>query len=302
MSAVPAIPETRTITVAELESRWQGRLSPRLAARVTELNLQYRPLTQPERDENLLRIINSILNPPVAAGAHRLDQWEKGWGENLDLLLRAGNVDAVTPLYFGKHHIVRWAGDLANPVTPNFEYLILSVLVEWALETWLADAGKIYEFGCGPGYHLLRARKLFPDKPLVGLDWTTASQNILREMVTRGLVDNLHGHRFNFFEPDESLALRPGEGIYSVAALEQIGDQHERLLDFLCRKRPSVCVHIERLFTQAQLPPELPAHVAGMGTPRPGAHPCRPPHLDGQPVHRRSLARRLVAGLNIPLP
>lgn len=245
MSAAPSIPETRTITAAELEERWQGKLSPRLAARVRELNLQYRPLTQPERDENLLRILNSLLNPPVAAGAHRLDQWEKGWGENLELLLRAGNVDAVTPLYFGKHHIVRWAGDLASPITPNFEYLILSVLVEWALETWMADASAIYEFGCGPGYHLLRARKLFPDKPLVGLDWTTASQNILREMVTRGLVSNLRGHRFNFFEPDEALDLKPGEGIYSVAALEQIGDQHERLLEFLCRKRPSVCVHIE---------------------------------------------------------
>lgn len=75
MSAAPSIPETRTITAAELEERWQGKLSPRLAARVRELNLQYRPLTQPERDENLLRILNSLLNPPVAAGAHRLDQW-----------------------------------------------------------------------------------------------------------------------------------------------------------------------------------------------------------------------------------
>lgn len=245
MSAAPSIPETRTITVAELEERWQGQLSPRLAARVRELNLQYRPLTHPERDENLLRILNSLLNPPVAAGAHRLDQWEKGWGENFELLLKAGNVDAVTPLYFGKHRVVRWGGELVHVLTPNFEYLIHTVLVDWVLETWLANVSAIYEFGCGPGYHLLRARKLFPDKPLVGLDWTTASQNILREMVTRGLVSNLRGHRFNFFEPDESLDLKPGEGIYSVAALEQIGDQHEALLEFLCRKRPSVCVHIE---------------------------------------------------------
>lgn len=245
MSATPSTPETRTITVAELEERWQGSLSPRLAVRVRELNLQYRPLTQPERDENLLRILNALLNPPVAAGAHRIDQWEKGWGENLELLLRAGNVDAVTPLYFGKHRVVRWGGELVHVLTPNFEYLIHTVLVDWVLETWLANVSAIYEFGCGPGYHLLRARKLFPDKPLVGLDWTTASQNILREMGTRGLVSNLRGHRFNFFEPDELLDLKPGEGIYSVAALEQIGDQHEALLAFLCRKRPSVCVHIE---------------------------------------------------------
>jgi hypothetical protein len=245
MSATPSTPETRTITVAELEERWQGQLSPRLAARVRELNLQYRPLTQSERDENLLRILNALLNPPVAAGPHRIEQWEKGWGENLELLLRAGNVDAVTPLYFGKHRVVRWGGELVHVLTPNFEYLIHTVLVDWVLETWLANVSAIYEFGCGPGYHLLRARKLFPDKPLVGLDWTTASQNILREMVTRGLVSNLRGLRFNFFEPDEALDLKPGEGIYSVAALEQIGDQHEALLEFLCRKRPSVCVHIE---------------------------------------------------------
>lgn len=245
MSSPVSSSEARTITVAELEERWQAKLSPRLAARVCELNLQYRPLTQPERDENLLRILNALLNPPVAAGAHRIDQWEKGWGENLELLLKAGSVDAVTPLYFGKHRVVRWGGELIHVLTPNFEYLLHTVLVDWVLETWLADVSAIYEFGCGPGYHLLRARKLFPDKPLVGLDWTTASQRILCEMVTRGLIGNLRGHRFNFFDPDETLNLKPGEGIYSVAALEQIGNQHERLLDFLCRKRPSVCVHIE---------------------------------------------------------
>ncbi len=238
-------PTPLTITAAELESRWQGKLTPRLARRVAEVNLQYHRLSQEERDAIILKIFNTIMNPPIAAGEHRLDQWESGWGENLKALEEARSLDAIIPKYFGKHQVVRWGGDFAQPISKGFEYYILSFLVEWAMETWLSDVDKIYEFGCGPGYHLLRARTLFPDKPLVGLDWTKASQEILKKVVENGLAQNIHGHRFNFFEPDQNLELNRSAGIYSVAALEQIGDRHEALIQFLLKKKPRICVHIE---------------------------------------------------------
>jgi hypothetical protein len=235
----------QSITVEELERLWGGPLTPRLAAHVQKLNLKYRRLSPKERDAGLLKILNAIHDPPVAAGQHRLQQWEHGWQENLSALEKNENPDAVVPRYFGKHALVRWQGDLAVPLTPKFEYHILTVLVEWVLETWLADVGTICEFGCGPGYHLVRAGALFPDKQLLGLDWTQASQEILKKLVETGAASHLQGRRFDFFAPDSTLELGPGTGVYSVAALEQVGENHEALIQYWLAKKPRVCVHLE---------------------------------------------------------
>ncbi len=234
-----------SITPEELARRWEGEVSDALAQRVRETDLRYQNLEQSERDQWLLRIFNAIVDPHVRAGAHRQEQWEQGWGENLDELSRSSKPEAVIPRYFGKHEVVRWGGDLVRPLTPDFEYHILSFLVQWMMETYLADAEEIFEFGCGPGYHLLRARSLFPDKPLHGADWTRASQGILQKMVESGIVQELHGHNFDFLNPNPDLPLTPQSAVYSVAALEQIGDQHEALIQFLLAKKPKICVHIE---------------------------------------------------------
>jgi len=235
---------TLTVSPEELEERW-GTVSEALAQRVRDTNLQYVRMPQEERDQWLRKIFDAIVDPHVPAGAHRLEQWEKGWGENLSELTQSSKPEAVIPHYLGKHPIVRWGGDLAKPVSENFEYLILTYLVQWMMETYLADADEIFEFGCGPGYHLLRARSLFPDKPLHGADWTRASQDILGKMVEAGIVGNLKGHNFDFTQPDPALPITSGSGIYSVAALEQIGDRHEALIQFLIEKKPKVVVHIE---------------------------------------------------------
>ena len=239
--------EVQTITAAELQQLWGGTFSPRLLRRIAELQLQYRPLSAAERDAALLRIINATFDPPVAAGSHRLEQWEQGWAENLRAFIQTQNPDAIIPRYYGKHQIVRWRGDLVYPLTPAFEYHILALLVEWTLENFLTKTETICELGCGPGYQLLRSRLVFPDKPLVGLDWTQASQQLLQQLVASGVMANLRGQRFDFFAPDEQLPLGPGWGVYSVAALEQIGDRHEALIQYLLRKRPSVCAHLEPL-------------------------------------------------------
>ena len=60
----------QSITVEELERLWGGPLTPRLAAHVQKLNLKYRRLSPKERDAGLLKILNAIHDPPVAAGQH----------------------------------------------------------------------------------------------------------------------------------------------------------------------------------------------------------------------------------------
>ncbi|MEO7157799.1 MAG: hypothetical protein ABI039_09570 [Vicinamibacterales bacterium] len=64
------------------------------------------------------------------------------------------------------------------------------------------------------------------------------------------------GRRFDFFNPDPTLALEPGSGMLTFGALEQIGPQHDRWLEFVLAQRPLICVDvagIEELYDEHDL-------------------------------------------------
>lgn len=247
MMCEPMHSSTEAVTVERLQELWGGNFSTRLQRRIAECDLRYSRLTAEERDAALLEIVNAVMDPPVAAGPQRLEQWERGWNQNLQELQRSGDAAAIVPRYYGKKAIIRWDGDVARPLSDAFERNMISLLVEWALEQFLSHVDTVCDLGCGSGHQLLRARTVFPNKALVGLDWTEASQRIIKGVVEAGLATNIRGSRFNFYEPDEALDMGPNWGIFSVAALEQIGDRHEVLVQYLLRKRPAICVHIEPL-------------------------------------------------------
>jgi hypothetical protein len=52
-------------------------------------------------------------------------------------------------------------------------------------------------------------------------------------------------HNLNFFNPDYNIDLPENTGIYTVAALEQVGENFEKFISFLMDKKPSICVHME---------------------------------------------------------
>jgi hypothetical protein len=113
------------------------------------------------------------------------------------------------------------------------------------LEKYMVPVENIFEFGCGPGYHLARARYINTNAKLLGLDWAKSSQEILANVAAKGLISNVAGQHFDFFHPDEDLEIPRNTGIYTVAALEQVGTQCEDFIQFLIRKRPTICAHLE---------------------------------------------------------
>jgi hypothetical protein len=235
-----------SVTTKDIEAIFGEPVSARLARRIQDFDLRYEEISEKERDERILEVVRTLQKPDLKeAGEHRIDDWERGWGENLDALFKTGNIDSLVPLYFGKHPLVRWMRRWVKPLTKDFDYKILSILVEHVMEMCMADKKAVYEFGCGPGYHLLQARKINAKAKLVGLDWTLASQKILNGVAKRLLDTNIQGRHFNFYQPDETLDFEPDSVIYTVAALEQVGDRHEAFIDFLLRKKPSLCVHFE---------------------------------------------------------
>lgn len=241
-----AEPRMRCVTADDIEKVLGCSLVPQIRDMCATLDLRYRGLTVTERDEYLLDVLRVLWGKDLQkAGPHRLPEWERGWSENLAAIQDQGGDAAIIPRYHGKHNLARWSQEIVSPAVPGLDYRLHRVIVDWAISEYLSDVDAIYEFGCGPAYHLLSARKFNAKARLVGLDWASASQAIIREIVAKGIESDIEGRSFDFLAPDESLDLSPRGGVLTVAALEQVGEQHDRFVDYLLAKRPSICVHLE---------------------------------------------------------
>lgn len=234
------------ISVQEIEQVLQTSFSPVLREQCLNADLRYEEITDEERDNYILEVVEFLTGNDVAViGEHRLQEWEKGWTENLEAFKKTQDLETLVPGYHGKHRLLHWRQRIIRPLVPYFDYRIHCLIVDWAIETYLSQITTLYEFGCGPAYHLLRARRYNPKAHFVGLDWAKTSQSIISEIAASGIDMNIEGRHFNFYAPDYSMDFAPNSGILTVAALEQIGEQFEPFLQFLLRKKPAVCVHLE---------------------------------------------------------
>lgn len=217
-----------------------------LAERIARYDFRYRSLSLTERDGWLRVVVEALLGAPLErAGDERIARWEAGWGENLTELGEVFDPAALTPKYFGKFGVVRWRQDYIAPLQPKFEQNSLAVIQDWLFDKYARTAPAIYEFGCGTGHNLLRARDANATATLWGLDWATSSQAIIGSLNRLGVGGDLRGRRFNFFEPDPTLTLSPGAVVYTSAALEQTGNRFPAFIDWLRTQAPALCMHIE---------------------------------------------------------
>jgi hypothetical protein len=177
-----------------------------------------------------------------ASGPHRADDWERGWAENLHLLT-AGAPDALVPKY-NRHAVLRLAGRYVQALTPQFEYQLYTALRHHWCGRWFAGLTHVVEFGCGTGTSLELLAARFPGLQLLGLDWASSSQHILAQLAARTGA-RIEGRRFDMFHPDPTLQLPEGTGVFTSAALEQLGPDHGPLLDHVLRQKPAVVVHLE---------------------------------------------------------
>lgn len=229
-------------------------LSAKVKNKIKNLNIKYARLTPEERDECIKAAIKILLESEAdASGEHRLNRWEKGWSENFDALKEKGK-NGLVPKYFyrdynlaGINKCGKLKQEYIKPLETGFDYKILSIILEWLFEKYAVGADSIYEFGCGTGHHLLRIREFNKTAKIYGLDWTKASQEIIKEIIAKGIAKNIYGRKFDFFNPDKSLVLDKNSVVYTVGALEQVGDKHKKFIDYLLKNKnkPKVCFHIE---------------------------------------------------------
>ena len=196
------------------------------------MKLKCRKLTKKEEEETLIKIIDTLLDPSLPySGKHRLKQWEKGWGQNLE-------EGGLCPHYFGKYPVNRLNGKFVMAVSPDYERQKLYEILGSIFKKYLRKAKDIYEFGCGTGHNIIQTLRYNPDAKRIGLDWARSSQKILEEM-------NIENHNFDFFKPNHKIKLAKDSAVYTVAALEQTGKDYKKFVSYLLKNKPAICIHIE---------------------------------------------------------
>jgi SAM-dependent methyltransferase len=241
------IRERKFLSEPDFELAFGEKLSSYVVTKIKQYNFEYEDFSPTEHEELLIKIIDTLLDPQLMkSGEHRLSQWEDGWAENLQsFLANPSDIEQIVPKYFNKYGAVRWQAKFIRPKAEKFEWHSLSIILDWLFDKYCRQASNIYEFGCGTGHNLLRLRQVNADAQLWGLDWATASQQILQSLSDHGIDKFIHGHRFDYFNPDKDFSLAPNSVLYTVASLEQIGNRWKSFLDYVMQNRPALCIHVE---------------------------------------------------------
>ena len=203
-----------------------------------------------ERDQAIIKIVMSLLDTPYSlAGATRAKEWEFGWLENYQEFNNTHDIKSLIPKYYGKYPFLRLQGDIQIALSKDAEYNSVRMLMHYIYERFLAPSENIIELGCGTGHHLYQLADIDSSKTFYGLDWSLSSQKIL------GLYQQLHSSQritaknIDFFSPPIYSQYIPYDSaIYTFAALEQIGADHDKIIEFMIAARPRVVVHLEPIY------------------------------------------------------
>lgn len=219
-------------------------------SRIPPNALSFSELNQAERDRCILRVLETLESPTLdSAGPEQRAKWERGWSENHQAFLQSdGQLESLQPRYF-RHDILRYQRRYIRTESVNFVLTLHALVRSLVFEQWLAPFRTVIEFGCGTGTSLISLSERFPEKRLVGCDWTTASQRILEDLKGRG-YPNIEGSNFDMFAPHDALPFSNETAIFTLHAMEQLGERFGTFLDYLLRKRPALCLHIEPIVEQ----------------------------------------------------
>lgn len=225
-----------------------------IAAAAAGFDFRYRRLTRAERDAVILGVLER-LDGFTRVGEHRSDIWESCWSDAKQAFVDAdGDLAALNPVFMGAHPVIRLGDDYARPDDPRFETAWFGVLRHWLFARYLGPGGPaanggaagrhVMEFGCGSGFNLAAAARMFPDLHLTGLDWSPSAVALVDSIGARYGYD-MRGRRFDFFAPDPALETPPGTIALTFAALEQTGGRCDIFANWLLNKRPALVISME---------------------------------------------------------
>jgi hypothetical protein len=214
-------------------------------------DLSYEPATDADLEEYILQFLRLDDNPSlVRTREENLAAFERGWTENFEELKASGPEgfdEALKPKYYRGSRFFRYNRQLVTTGNSQLEYELSMIARLCLFYSYLKDAGTVCELGCGTCANLLLLSRLYPNKRLMGLDWTTTSKKIAEELGRR-LDRDISGHVFDMLDPDSSFTIPEGAAILSIHAFEQLGRDFDKTLAFILDARPSLVVQYEPVF------------------------------------------------------
>ena len=213
---------------------------------INSLDFQYSVCEKDEQEKIIKEISLECSSSSFSvSGQDRKPDWQKGWSENLDNFISTDfNISSLKPKYFKDTRPFRLNGNYIISNSKSFEQDFMTVIRQCVFIKYLSKFNNIYEFGCGAGQNLAFLANLYNDKKYFGLDWADSSVEII-SLMSEQYKWNIEGYIFDFFEPNSSIKILPDSGIFTLHALEQIGDKYKLFIDYLLENKPNICVHIE---------------------------------------------------------
>ena len=210
------------------------------------MDLHGHPASAQEREEYILEMLDVIRSPRIErSSAENHAAWERGWRQNLDEARAGGfHPDTLKPKYFRGNRFLRWQRDLIVSDNPQIEHDLFVLARRLLFGSFLPGIHTIYEIGSGSCNNLWLLSELFPDARIVGLDWVAPAVQLATEL-GRATGRRIEGRQFDMLNPDRDFTLEPGAAVITIHALEQLGDRHRALLDWLAASRPALVLHYE---------------------------------------------------------
>lgn len=212
----------------------------------SRINTCYREATGSELKSYILDLLGRIRSSELRrTKAKNRAAFENGWKDNLEKIRKKGvSFDSLKQGYFRGSRYFRYDNRLIIPDNRQLEYELFTMTRYLIFRRYLRHYPSIYELGCGSCQNLLLLRRLFPDKEIIGLDFTSTSSQIAAH-IRKTDKDSFIVYRFDMLHPDKSLKILPGSAVFSIHSLEQLGRGHNRITDFILKSAPGIVVNYE---------------------------------------------------------
>ena len=216
-------------------------LKASITPEVADLGVDYTYLDYYDKS-TLMDQIRSHIDTVGARPTQR--QWDAAWQEIYDSELNQPKYlqSARASLITG--NIFRWNQDYIASADPKLEKKYHEHVLKSIVEQYFYNVDYVVELGCGTGHNLEAIRKQRPDLMVYGSDFTDSSLRCLERLQIPG---------FKFDLRDSTTGSLPRDirnnssrvGIFTMGALEQVGDKINGFIEFCQSFRPAECVHVE---------------------------------------------------------
>ena len=97
---------TKKLTIKDFEMALGEKLSKFVQDSILSNEFKYKELSEEQNNELILLIIKTLVEEnPVKTGDSRINDWEIGWEENLNLLKsKKLKIESLIPKYFSKYN------------------------------------------------------------------------------------------------------------------------------------------------------------------------------------------------------